>query len=77
MEKKRIYEDAAAERARAEYRAQQSGGQVDPALIERQQQAADEAATAQAAIGPVVERARSAGFSPEILDLYERANRGN
>lgn len=70
-------DEASAARARAEYQAHIKGGTVDPALIERQKQTRAEADEAQAAIGPVVKRARNAGFSTEVLDLYERANRGN
>jgi hypothetical protein len=76
LEKKRLSDDADAARARAEYQAEQNGGDVDPALIARQDQAQSEAAEAQTALGPLVERAREAGFPSEVLDLYEKANRG-
>ncbi len=77
LEKKQIFEEASTARARAEYQASQDGGQVDPALIERQRVTQNAAAEAQAAMAPLVERARSAGFSSEVLNLYERSSRGN
>lgn len=76
LEKKRQSDDASAARARAEYRVRQNGGEVDPALIERQNQAQSEATDAHKALGPLVKRAREAGFPPEVLNLYEKANRG-
>jgi len=73
LAKRQIFEDAAAARARAEYRATQDGSAVDPELIERQREAEEQTAEAHRAIGPVVERAREAGFSSETLEIYERA----
>jgi hypothetical protein len=74
VEKKSRLDAANAARARAEYQASQTGSSVDPALIERQREAKKEAATAHGALGPLVEQGRKAGFAPEVLDLYNRAN---
>lgn len=76
LKKKKISEDAATARARAEYRASQDGSKVDPALIERHDQARNQELEAHRAMKPLVERARARGFSEETLELYERASRG-
>jgi hypothetical protein len=76
LKKKQIAEDAAAERARAEYKSSKEGSTVDPMLIERQNAAEKQELEAHQAIGPVIERARAAGFSSETLEIYERASRG-
>ena len=75
VEKKSRLDAANGARARAEYQSSQTGSSVDPAIIERQREAKKEAAAAHAALGPLVEQGRKAGFAPEVLDLYNRANR--
>ena len=74
LDKKNRLDAANAARAKAEYRASQTGSSVDPAIVARQDEAKREAATAHAAIAPLVEEGRAAGIAPEVLDLYERAN---
>jgi hypothetical protein len=74
--KKKIADDASAAHARAEYRAMQDGTKVDPALTERQRLAREEAARAHQAMKPLVERARDAGFAPQVLELYEESSKG-
>jgi hypothetical protein len=74
--KKKIADDASAAHARAEYQAMQDGTKVDPALTERQRLAREEAARAHQAMNPLVERARSAGFAPQTLKLYEESSTG-
>jgi hypothetical protein len=74
--KKKLADDVSAAHARAEYQASQDGTKVDPALTERQRLAREEAAQAQQAMQPLVERARKAGFAPKTLELYEQNSQG-
>lgn len=74
LQKKSDLDDANGARARAEYQALQTGSPVDPAIIARQDKAKAEASAAHAALAPLVEQAREAGMSPELLDLYNRSN---
>lgn len=70
--KKNQLEEASGAYARAEYQAEQTGQPVDPALFAREQEARQEAEAAHAEIAPLVQQAREAGMSPEVLELYEQ-----
>jgi hypothetical protein len=70
LEKKRIYQDASAAMARAEYAEYESGRPVDPDVIAREKAARREAEVARAALAPLVEEARKQGISPDLIDLY-------
>jgi hypothetical protein len=77
MEKKRALDDADTALARSQYMADQTGSSVDPRLIAQQEKAQREADAAHAALAPLVEEGRAGGMSPQLLDLYNRANEGD
>jgi len=61
-----------AEFARA-LRTAEKPSDVDPELVKRQKQAEERVKKARGALPGMIEEARQAGVSPEILDLYVRA----
>jgi hypothetical protein len=74
LAKKRQWEDASTALAQAEYQQEQTGKPVPPGLAAQRKTAGEEAEAAHAALEPLVEQARKAGMSPQLLKLYDQAN---